>query len=301
MIGIFQNQELTSDKRHEIEEWHYQVVQKLLQNSRLKTSSGKNVNDLLQYLESTLHIQLKDLILANYKELINVKSKVNDGQINEFQTNTKKPLHFFVKVYATYRKSYGWELVKKLGLTVCPYCNRNFINNTSRCATAQFDHFFPKIENLMLALSLYNLIPCCPQCNFIKKNQMITYSPYDESFTTDQLLRFKPIPISADEYSIKIQSQDKIIESNISILMLEDAYGMHKSLVKELYVKYLMYTDDYRKSLQELFSTQCPTLSMSLDEVYYGNYLTEDKYFLRPLSKLTHDIISEIKAETDKA
>ena len=76
---------------------------------------------------------------------------------------------------------------------------------------------------------------------------------------------------------------------------------MHKNLVKELYVKYLMYTDDYRKSLQELFSTQCSILSMSLDEVYYGNFLTEDKYFLRPLSKLTHDIISEIKAETDKA
>lgn len=80
---------------------------------------------------------------------------------------------------------------EELGVTVCPYCNRNWITSVpgkkrtkqrggitpphivpqqqgidiKPLITPQVDHYFPKVTYPYLALSLFNLVPSCPTCN----------------------------------------------------------------------------------------------------------------------------------------
>ena len=37
---------------------------------------------------------------------------------------------------------------------------------------------------------------------------------------------------------------------------------------------------------------------MTEEEIYYDNYLSEEKYHLRPLSKFTHDIVMRVRGDS---
>lgn len=82
------------------------------------------------------------------------------------------------------------------GPIYCPYCGQSEIKlvqvkvgakKVSRKALLDLDHFFSKVENPYLAVSLFNLIPCCGICNSrfkgAKKFTLATHiHPYAESF-----------------------------------------------------------------------------------------------------------------------
>lgn len=87
-----------------------------------------------------------------------------------------------------------------MNIHVCPYCGGNSLTPRTQYNTAQLDHIFPKKEastNILdakdpyinffalLSISLFNLIPSCPTCNFIKGTKAIQISPYDEHFSSE--------------------------------------------------------------------------------------------------------------------
>lgn len=87
-----------------------------------------------------------------------------------------------------------------MNIHVCPYCDGNSLTPRTQYNTAQLDHIFPKKEastNILdakdpyinffalLSISLFNLIPSCPTCNFIKGTKAIQISPYDERFSSE--------------------------------------------------------------------------------------------------------------------
>ena len=49
-----------------------------------------------------------------------------------------------------------------------------------------------------------------------------------------------------------------------------------------------------RDSLNKLLEDNGLPNGMTIEEFFYGYYLTEEKYYLRPLSKFTHDILVEL-------
>src|SRR5690606_14812699 len=57
----------------------------------------------------------------------------------------------------------------------CIYCNREYIfvyrKNEGKGMVPQFDHWFPKGDYPLLALSFYNVIPSCATCNAIKSSE----------------------------------------------------------------------------------------------------------------------------------
>ncbi len=61
----------------------------------------------------------------------------------------------------------------------CPYCWKvplisfedKYSKNKNLRRTFELDHFFPKDQYPNLAMNLYNLIPVCSGCNFLKSNQ----------------------------------------------------------------------------------------------------------------------------------
>ena len=119
-----------------------------------------------------------------------------------------------IDAYKKLRTKYGKELIEKTGVTVCPYCNRNFVNNGKDRAMAQFDHFFDKKTFPLFAISLYNLIPCCSSCNHTKQSESISFSPYDYDFRTDDMLTFNYCLETVNKYRIEINTNENIIDCN---------------------------------------------------------------------------------------
>ena len=260
-------------------------------------SSKKSFNDLVQSYKfdgihtKKSHTKLKDYIVERYKE----------------------------KLESHYNKIDKKELVRITGVTVCPYCNRNFINVTEEANTSQLDHFFPKNEYPLLALCFYNLIPSCYGCNNKKSTSKFYISPYDESITDiDELLKFSLNIKSADfinnSESIYIIIKDDISEEGLKQLESKDKlsvrqkllkdkyvidtrslYKLHTDVIQELLWKQEVYSNSYKIKLEEILATSDKKFSKyEIDRMIVGYYTDKENYGKRPLSKMVIDISKEI-------
>ena len=197
----------------------------------------------------------------------------------------------------TQQKKEAYELLKKLDIRICPYCNRQYtvtlgmrrdgdadVFETTR---PQFDHFLPKDQYPYLAMSLFNLIPCCSVCNLNKYTFFgeLLY-PYEESFGKDAAFHVVPelperydgkrdvtgsflgknddfhVRLMPDEElsflttteslemrmsSIADQERRERIKNTISVFKLEQIYDMHKPEVKDLLQRLQLFGKSYVK------------------------------------------------------
>ena len=254
----------------------------------------------------------EQILTLKYNELKDIKEKMEDDsnfitEIEKLKGDESSENNFLIDAYEKLRKKYGKDLVEKTGVTVCPYCNRNFVNNGKDRAMAQFDHFFDKKTFPLFAISLYNLIPCCSSCNHTKQSESISFSPYDYDFRTDDMLTFDYCFENINKYRIKINANENItdcngkrrknpIASNIEVLQLREQYNLHTDLLKQIIFKTRTMPESYLQEIREMLKTTIDLdLGMTEEEIYYDNYLSEEKYHLRPLSKFTHDIVANLK------
>lgn len=113
-----------------------------------------------------------------------------DEVIRIYKKDIKKTTReYLIRKYENYRKSVAFiDIVKILNVQVCPYCNRNFLESYTivdeygkkkRMFKGDIDHYYSKNEIPALALSFYNLVPCCKICNHEKLNfTKRTFNPY---------------------------------------------------------------------------------------------------------------------------
>ncbi|MCI8371208.1 MAG: hypothetical protein HFG65_16825 [Hungatella sp.] len=95
---------------------------------------------------------------------------------------------FLFKNYERYRQTIKLaKIIQLIGVEVCPYCNRNFIENyvvrQEKGQQAYFkgdlDHHYAKEEIPALALSFFNLVPSCKVCNHEKSDSIKrTFYPF---------------------------------------------------------------------------------------------------------------------------
>ena len=295
MIQIFQNKSLDKDRMNTIENWFRDKITLILKSNNY--DKKKRLNKILDSYGIDLY---NDIILAKFDKLLEkkefIEKNINYSEICYKKDKSKKrkiAKMFFCKCYEKFRKEYGAELCQQLQISVCPYCNRNFINSyiidDDIKTSAEFDHFFSKSKYPIFAISLYNLIPCCHDCNHTKGKEEFNISPYDKKYTTNNSLTFSFKPIENDEIKITIKPLIDKKNDDIKKLNLESKYQIHSQYVKEIIAKIHNYTPAYfnQPILRELNITD--------EELFIGNYLSEENYYKRPLSKLTHDINEEIK------
>lgn len=190
------------------------------------------------------------------------------------------------------------EFVDALDVTVCPYCNRNFVNSAFEKTMCDLDHFYEKSEYPVLAISFYNLIPVCHYCNHTKGTNQITYSSHNEKFKTDELLTFdfhiKGMDFLNDKQQLGIEIYGaKEAESNIKFLRLRELYQIHTDVVQECIKKAMMFEPGYLNYL----ANEYKDLFKSEEELYrivFGNFYEENAYGKRPLSKVTSDILRDL-------
>ena len=249
-----------------------------------------------------------------------VVKKIKFGKLNLFPDYIQR-LEFMYNAFASSAKRLknkkendynAHKLIEKLGITVCPYCNRNFINNIktvkTKTRTSEIDHFYPKSIFPFFAVSFFNLIPSCKVCNKIKlANNIKILNPYDKRFDTNKIIKFSQQITGTQFYyktediklEIKYKSENKTAEqlakNSIDVFKLEDLYNNHKDIALEILQKQYMYSVDY---LETLFKQYEGTLFKNMEQlkgIIFGNYISDDEIHKRPLAKFTKDILEDLE------
>lgn len=234
-----------------------------------------------------------DIICADYDEIVEIANVYNLRK----RKIAKKYKKFIINTL--YKQRFPREkFVEELQVTVCPYCNRNFVNSTYKRTMCDLDHFYDKETYPILAVSFHNLVPVCHACNHAKASNAISYSPHNMKFGTDDLLSFDFFITGMDylydnkQIGIEID-YSSVFKSNIKELKLREVYQIHSDIVQECIKKAIMFNPEY---LTDLFNTY-NGLFESKEELYriiFGNFIEESSYGKRPLSKLTKDILSNL-------
>lgn len=205
--------------------------------------------------------------------------------------------NYMIGQYETMRKEYSYKLLDELNIKVCPYCNRQytFVVNKKKKISPQFDHFFNKSDYPYLALSFYNLIPCCPTCNHTKGCDSIKINPYISGFgegviKIDNLFNCMT---HGEGWNIIIDTDDDC-STNVEAFALSELYEQHKDYAEEIVLKAVANEKSYLEGLKNTFHEMNLSDDM-IERVLWGNYLNEDDFAKRPLSKMASDIIKQVK------
>lgn len=263
------------------------------------------------------------IMIGEYSLLENLKESLNNFILQE-----PKLTEYLKKSYSKIDAKLRKKIIDLKKISVCPYCNRNYINSTykilhcdncnqdlfiideneKQCPsckqdingetkvvnTAQLDHFIPKDSYPLFAVSFYNLIPSCYSCNHVKSNKHLKHSPYDTSFSFDDV-KFTYIPKSTNEIEIKIISHDSDFKIGIRNLGIEELYQSHIDVVNELIWKKEVYTNSYRDGLLKILNQTNLELSKAeVNRFITGHYTDKENYGKRPLSKMVTDISREM-------
>lgn len=195
-------------------------------------------------------------------------------------------------------------LMKRLNISVCPYCNRSYTftveekpEDAKRYVRPELDHFFPKSKYAHLALSFYNLVPSCPQCNHLKGDNEFDYHPYFGDLNGNEGPRIEVENVRRDAKGMLVFPDDpklRILEGNENtrVLGLQELYEQHEDYVKEILDKIQAYNKDYYDSLVISFQGMGKTQE-EIDRLVWGNYIEEAAQEKRPLSKMTRDLLTQ--------
>jgi hypothetical protein len=224
---------------------------------------------------------LKNIIVSDPAGLDSIKNNIKikfpdeifftlDGS-SKVQTDFGKLLSEKIFNYSKFRSSrFCLQYLRSLSFdeVFCPYCGYqpvelvgvNTANGDPEKALLDLDHFFSKAEFPYLAISLFNLIPCCHTCNsrykLTKEFGFNTHiHPYAESFDDHFSFSIQLTPkgrrvsISSAGHSTKTQSAHDLglaerYEKKKKLLKLETDYKQVKKCrdQKSLddFVKYML-------------------------------------------------------------
>lgn len=213
------------------------------------------------------------------------------------------------------------KLIEATGVKVCPYCNRMFIENVEfkggGSVKGQLDHFYPKEKYPYLAISRYNLVPCCPFCNGSsckgrkdpKKVKMV--NPY--SLKDAQGLRFKTnirrkgflnLETCANAVNVDIDVKKlPDMANNNKVFHLSEIYNHHKDYVAEMFYRYnMMKTPAYQSFTNQMLRMKAKhgpwmmrMTKSDWERVMFGVYTEEKDFHRRPMSKFCMDMLEDFK------
>jgi len=205
---------------------------------------------------------------------------------------------------ATYRLYNAYHLAEKLDIPTCVYCNRIYTKTVisssgNKVTRPTFDHWFPKSEYPLLALSFYNLIPSCSVCNSgVKGSTTFSLSthfhPYFKNLNEEFKYTFSYDHTDYNKFSFKILTENKFSADSVNAFELEEIFKAHEDEIVDLRKIKDAYSEDYIDMLE---SNILGGVTLDRDEVYrlaFGVHFQEAKFDRRPLSKMKKDILIEL-------
>lgn len=269
----------------------------------------------LSYLKDNEYDKLKKLIVNRPSDLVTLKGEilnilVIDDLYFEYNGGYKQTIFGELLIdelfsYNNFRKTpFCREIMIDAGFEniTCPYCNDARINIIDVSeeedegillrAYLDLDHFFSKSQNPYFAISFYNLIPSCHNCNSTEKGDKIfnldTHTqPYVESF--NEIYKFEINPNFFLDNSTRIINltniSDKVNFSSRDFRLQQRYQGIHLKNVNDLIRLYINY-QNYRNS---------PNFGHDWQEALLQNIPIESRGILhRPQGKLLRDVMLQI-------
>jgi hypothetical protein len=266
------------------------------------------INNFKSFVIADPFEQEQIIELFNANGFTNLIYNVNNSRARTFSKNLLTAF-----CYKEFRQTMLLDLAKQMNIKVCPYCNSQytlFIENNERnikLADFQFDHFFPKSKYPYLSISFYNLIPSCSICNLRKAHTDFTLEsyvhPYLDSFSdyfkfdikdSQAIKLLMANKISSDMIDIVLTNKDNIkVNNHNKVFNLEEIYGRHKDIVREIYIKSYAYNDSNKEQMLKWKKNDGTPIFNNMEElelIILGNYNLQEDVNKRPLSKFTQDI-----------
>ncbi len=246
---------------------------------------------------------LDDLVLCKPSDM-QAKALVYDNLITAFKDEF---IQYMIGQYerVMYKEGLGVWLTEQLGVNVCPYCNRQYtftVNRATRSIRPQLDHFYPKSIYPYFALSFYNLIPSCPECNRIKKDIQLSINPYESdfgdcNFMINNLGEMLLGVADKSHWSVDFKNITPKHTTHIDTFALRELYNGHKDYVEEIVFKATTLTDVQLANVNQLLRqvTGVKIDKNTAKRIIFGNYTSKSDFGKRPLSKLTADILEQLK------
>ena len=296
--------DITKSNIIEARDYHYRIMRYIIlkkirgnqfkESPPLKDMKIKSIKGVSYCIKKYFEDEdnLKRVLIGLPTELDSIKSKFRKDK------NIRKIFDY--ENWLNYDKYNAYDFAKKLDIPTCPYCNRTYTKTVitqkgEKIIRPEFDHWFPKSEYPLLALSFYNLIPSCHICNSNVKGKTefkldSHFHPYN--LASNVKATFSYNYKSCDGYRIKINTKDDFSRDSVEAFQLENIYQAHEDEVKDLIKIRQAYSDKYIEILNKSLK-----INLSKEEVYrlaFGVHYEDDKFDRRPLSKLKKDILTEL-------
>lgn len=292
----------------------------------------KNKRNLEYKMLRYFHENIEKIALAKPSEIkkihldfindlsININDKQHKDQFSKFKKRMENYYNSFFQIKIDddgIENNFGRWLSEKMNIRVCPYCNHNYIftinveeseTENKIVSKPQFDHYLPKSKYPVLSLSLFNLIPCCAICNKIKGEREFSFYPYDDTSMENVTFKihsegdYNPSKWITGKGKVGIElvhSVDGKItskkEDKTTInkqLGLDIIYREHITYAEEIVDKVFAYNGSYYDAMISSYKGLNKT-SAEIESIIWSAYL--DKVGDRPMSKLTNDILSQLK------
>lgn len=220
-----------------------------------------------------------------------------------FGTCVAKALH-----YSDVRELILPKYIKELGIRTCVYCNMQYAltipkRSGQNLAYYELDHAWPKSKFPYLALSFFNLHPCCGSCNKHKSafDHEPRYSIYIENAqqTIDFLINHESLVdyvLTHERKKLKICMQpNEDVKTLYKKLRIASLYTLHTDEVEEMVWKAKIYNDAYFRQLSAAYGTSFLNTKTNLYRMLYGLYDGEKNIYARPLTKMKQDIAKQLK------
>ncbi len=278
------------------------------------------------------NVKWKEPIIQYIFDDLSDVEKVKKKYYKDIKKETEE---FLKKKYECYRKSNTMiEIINKLDIVVCPYCNRNFIESYTKKNTlgqrrlyfkGDLDHYYSKSEFTALILSFFNLVPSCKVCNHEKLDTLNnTFYPFYDNqeeyiFSIEELTDNDIYDITfekaiddiknkrydstvmqgiSDNFKIKIRGIDGN-ELNQKMKNSNEIFNLEKKYnnSKEYVMELIRKKYIYPDTYKESMFKNFG--SVFKDEKEFTNtffsYVGNKDYLGdRPLSKLTHDVLIQL-------
>jgi len=285
----------------------FKRIDNLQKCEHIKSLATVRKSEVTRYFDTLINSNI-DSILGGTPEQIDV---INRG-INEFAlpgSDLYKAIKYVFNysgfIDKTKSRYCAYDLALALEMDTCTYCNRNYTNTIitrkgEKLVRPQFDHFFNKDKNPLLALSFYNLIPSCSICNTnIKLEKEFNLFSHIHPYLDDIIHDFS----FSYDYSAETKSGLKILVMHSSPskigktfedMSLEIIYNSHIGELKDLLDIRAKFSDKYLAILSKEILTPYNINQTELYRLAFGAELLEKDFYKRPLSKFKKDILKEL-------
>lgn len=269
----------------------------------------KNINAsfVKDFFDNNINYELDNILIGDPNKLWEVNKMMNP--FIQASKDLGKGVQYVFN-YDLFTKKSGsrydaYNLSEQLGINTCTYCNRNYTNtiitkSKRKITRPEFDHFFDKASNPLLAISFYNLIPSCSICNSsIKGSASMDLTkhlhPYVDDTISDIRFTYKYSTDLLNDLKIKIEAPNSSKAKNtVSVFALEEIYNSHTSELLDLINIREYFSDKYLTILKSNLLKNVVVSQKDLYRIVFGTEYDSKDFINKPFSKFKSDILKEL-------